>query len=351
MFKDTFKYYKSKCPPPTYEKVIDFDTIDKNAVIVHSPKKVKNSEKYRIRGLLPSDKWQIYELKNRPGLIFIRNPFTVRGQRYWIARCLQDYPQAPHVVNLNAKYFSKNIIDDWWHALQETNDEKEKCRLKNGMRWTTLGYHHDWDTKVYAEEKRHKFPDDLAKLNAYFAEVLGLGDYSAEAAIVNFYPLGTTLAGHTDHSEKNLAAPLFSISFGQTAIFMLGGKTKEEEASAMFLKSGDIVCMSKESRLCYHAVPRIVKTNIDWVNAPLNEIDTTKYSENEDSEEEHKNHKKQRLTSPSDNNEYNDSFRDSLWNEIQDSKQWKPFADYIIDCRINVNVRQVLEHGEQSLNL
>lgn len=30
MFKETFKYYKSKCPPPTYEKVIDFDTIDKD---------------------------------------------------------------------------------------------------------------------------------------------------------------------------------------------------------------------------------------------------------------------------------------------------------------------------------
>lgn len=115
---------------------------------------------------------------------------------------------------MNSKYFSKEIIDDWWLALQKankSNDEKEQMRLKNGMRWATLGYHHDWDTKVYAEEKKHKFPDDLARLNEYFADVLGLGTYSAEAAIVNFYPLGTTLAGHTDHSEKDLDAPLFSI--------------------------------------------------------------------------------------------------------------------------------------------
>lgn len=33
----------------------------------------------------------------------------------------------------------------------------------------------------------------------------------------------------------------FSFSFGQTAIFLLGGKTKEEKPSAIFLKSGDIV--------------------------------------------------------------------------------------------------------------
>lgn len=176
---------------------------------------------------------------------------------------------------------------------------------------------------------------------------------------------------------------------------MLGGKTKEEEASAMFLKSGDIVvicnlfpnkiliislfnvifeyfskficffylqqCMSKESRLCYHAVPRIIKTNTDWVNLPLNETDEMHHKEQEittienveediDSDEGNKNRKKRRLTSPSDN-EYNDEFVECLWNSIADSKQWKPFGDYITDCRINVNVRQVLEHGEQSLNL
>lgn len=119
-------------------------------------------------------------------------------------------------MNLNEKYYSKNVIDDWWESLQQMNvakDKNEKHRLKNGMRWTTLGYHHDWDTKIYAEEKRNKFPDDLANLNEYFAIVLGFQNYSSEAAIINFYPLGTTLAGHTDHSEKNLNAPLFSTRY------------------------------------------------------------------------------------------------------------------------------------------
>lgn len=59
-------------------------------------------------------------------------------------------------------------------------------------------------------------------------------------------------------------------SFGQTAIFLLGGKTKEEQPSAMFLKSGDIVVMAKESRLCYHAVPKILKTNVTWINELVN---------------------------------------------------------------------------------
>lgn len=172
----------------------------------------QNDNISQVLGVRPPKHWQVYEVKQRPGLLFVKNPFTKRGQRYWIARCLRDYPKAPHAVNLSAKIFSKDVIDDWWKHLQNPAlDSREKSRLKAGMRWATLGYHHDWDTKVYAENKRNRFPDDLAKLSEYFAEVLGFSEkYSAEAAIVNFYPLGSTLAGHTDHSEKNLDAPLFS---------------------------------------------------------------------------------------------------------------------------------------------
>lgn len=176
-------------------------------------------DEFRIRGLATPSQWKVYELKNRPGLIFIKNPFTKRGQRYWIARCLRDYPQAPHAVNLNRKYFSRAAIDDWWTHLQcakGTASDAERLRLKNGMRWATLGYHHDWDTKVYAEDKRNEFPADLGGLSAFLANALGFGAYSAEAAIVNFYPLGTTLAGHTDHSEKNLNAPLFSYRYASS---------------------------------------------------------------------------------------------------------------------------------------
>lgn len=166
-------------------------------------------------GVLPPSKWKIYEITTRPGLIFIKNPFTNRGQRYWIARCLRDYPKAPHAVNLkNIPTIPAEAIVDWWHCLQkhhEDSSSKQPCnKLKRSMRWATLGYHHDWDTKVYAENMKHTFPKDLAMLSRYFANALGFDDYSAEAAIVNFYPVGSTLAGHTDHSEKNLDAPLFS---------------------------------------------------------------------------------------------------------------------------------------------
>lgn len=57
---------------------------------------------------------------------------------------------------------------------------------------------------------RSAFPHDLSLLCNYFAEVLGFKDFKAEAAIVNYYHMDSTLSGHTDHSEHNLEAPLFS---------------------------------------------------------------------------------------------------------------------------------------------
>ena len=35
--------------------------------------------------------------------------------------------------------------------------------------------------------------------------------FNAEACIVNYYHLDSTLSGHTDHSEKDLSLPLLSI--------------------------------------------------------------------------------------------------------------------------------------------
>lgn len=152
--------------------------------------------------------WQVYQF--RSGLILIKNPFSSHGQRYWIARCLRDYPKSPHVNNLSTKSTSQSVIDDWWTEMTSSKTKTEKERLCNSLRWCTLGYHHQWDTKVYSEDMKHTFPDDLGALSTYIASILDFGKYSAEAAIVNYYPIGTTLAGHTDHSERNLDAPLFS---------------------------------------------------------------------------------------------------------------------------------------------
>lgn len=92
----------------------------------------------------PADEWQVYQLKN--GLIFIKNPFTSIGQRYWIAKCLSDYTKKPQKLNIDPHNYIKDC-DDWWSYCSKQNDNSKNSILYK-VRWATLGYHHNWDTKV-----------------------------------------------------------------------------------------------------------------------------------------------------------------------------------------------------------
>jgi alkylated DNA repair protein alkB homolog 1 len=261
-------------------------------------------------GLLSRDQWKVFKFKNHPGLILIKNPFTSVGQRYWIQKLLQDYTKNPNPNNLLPSRFNEKVIKDFWKALNTESDEQQRRLIKKSMRWSTLGYHYDWTNKIYDENFKNEFPPDLHKLVSVIAEALGFKDYKSEAAIVNFYPIGSTLSAHTDHSEFCLDSPLFSISFGQSAIFLIGGHEREDEAVPILLNSGDILVMSRESRLCYHAVPRVFR------------CDRRVWNDDEQL------------------NRCSDLDQEKLL-ECLKAETWKPFENYLTDSRINVNVRQV----------
>lgn len=208
--------------------------------------------------------------------------------------------------------FNENVIRNFWDSLINEKDLQKQRSVKKAMRWSTLGYHYDWTNKVYDENRKDEFPRELNDLVATVADSLGFSNYKSEAAIINFYPIGSTLSAHTDHSEFFLDSPLFSISFGQSAIFLIGGLDRENEAFPILLNSGDIVVMSKESRLCYHAVPRVFQSDIiSWQTN--HEEDILRCSDLDQQE-----------------------VKRCLNNE-----DWKPFNNYLQDSRINVNVRQV----------
>ena len=97
----------------------------------------------------------------------------------------------------------------------------------------------------YSESFKGEFPSDLGLLSRTVAACAGIDpNFVAEAAIVNFYALDSAIGGHTDHSEKNHDAPLLSFSFGQTAIFLLGGRDKSVTPTPIFIRNGDVVIMS-----------------------------------------------------------------------------------------------------------
>lgn len=103
----------------------------------------------------------------------------------------------------------------------------ENSDLMDRLRWVHLGYHFDYNVVDYKPERYYDFPSDLAGMTQHIANAIGYPDYSPEAGIVNYYPLGGSMGGHTDHYESDLSWPLISLSFGQTAIFLIGGATRD----------------------------------------------------------------------------------------------------------------------------
>jgi alkylated DNA repair protein alkB family protein 1 len=65
----------------------------------------------------------------------------------------------------------------------------------------------------YRADHHCPMPDELVLLCRHVAATIGYPHYDPQAAIVNYYHMDSTLAGHTDHSEFDLHSPLISIRY------------------------------------------------------------------------------------------------------------------------------------------
>ncbi|CDY34828.1 BnaA09g47540D [Brassica napus] len=307
---------KKKLPKPVdLSSVLDFNSI---------------SQDFNRTGALPhgirvpeSDS-SVFCIENRPGFYFIPNALSLEEQYKWIRESLTSFPQPPNRTNHNAIYgpvadlfesakANKVLVQEdtniWKFCDGEEAIAKVKQRscksvsasvLLRKLRWSTLGLQFDWSKRNYDVSLPHNnIPDalcQLAKKHAAIAMPAG-EEFRPEGAIVNYFGLGDTLGGHLDDMEADWSKPIVSMSLGCKAIFLLGGKSKEDPPHAMYLRSGDVVLMAGEARECFHGVPRIF---IDEENADIGALE---------SELSH------------------------------DSGQF--FAEYIKTSRININIRQV----------
>ena len=79
-----------------------------------------------------------------------------------------------------------------------------------------------------------------------------------EACLVNLYRQDARMGLHQDRDEEDLAAPVVSISLGDTAVFRIGGTTRGGRTESLRLASGDVLVMGGASRLCFHGVDRVL---------------------------------------------------------------------------------------------
>ncbi|KAM6562544.1 hypothetical protein CsatB_022542 [Cannabis sativa] len=277
---------------------------------------------------------RLFCLENCPGFYFIPGALSVEEQCKWIKESLISFPQPPNRTNHNPFYgpmdnlfvaakekkvfveelssspapsVDSSLDPKRWKLVeeQEVSSIGKSCKtisasvLLRKLRWSTLGLQFEWSKRNYDVSLPHnKIPDALCGLaKRLAAPAMPSGEeFKPEAAIVNYFGLGDTLGGHLDDMEKDWSKPIVSLSLGCKAIFLLGGKCKEDPPVAMFLRSGDVVLMAGEARECYHGVPRIFT---DEENAEISAL------------------------------------------ELHFSKEDNCFLDYIQTSRININIRQV----------
>ncbi|XP_049612956.1 nucleic acid dioxygenase ALKBH1 [Syngnathus scovelli] len=317
-FRKIFKLYKRRTPPPDFNDVIDFSkcvTNDKIFPVKLDSAAVRDSDAAKV-GLHPVQDWKAFNLQGYPGFIFITNPFRRGSQPFWVRQCLKTYPQKPNVCNLDMHMSPTDTQDIWTKSVPNLScpsvGKREPRTLLERLRWVTLGYHYNWNSKTYSANHYTPFPSELHLLSSQIATACGFTGFNAEAGILNYYRSDSSLGIHVDESELDHSRPLLSFSFGQSAIFLLGGTHRQDTPTAMYMHSGDVMIMSGQSRLLYHAVPRIVPANLEVAALEPGHC----------------------------------SWEGGAVVEQVSEEDWTVCSRYIHSSRINMTVRQVLGQGQ-----
>jgi alkylated DNA repair protein (DNA oxidative demethylase) len=97
-------------------------------------------------------------------------------------------------------------------------------------------------------------PEVLWRLAVRCATTAGFPGFEPDACLVNCYAPGTRLSLHQDRNERDMRAPVVSVSLGLPAIFLFGGLRRTDRAQRIALVHGDVVVWGGPQRLAFHGV-------------------------------------------------------------------------------------------------
>lgn len=393
-FRAAEKRFKAKWPPPDLSSVLDLhpkDSADSDGANGGpSQRGRRDVVEWREVDVTVDGKGKgrAYVFPRIPGLVYLPGFVSPEEQRHLVHWSLKEHAKPPNETNLDAHYAlpREGLWNAYLNSLREGVDEetiqpKASTSLSSSpdtytdtlsgprtlisnppaspsllptlltlptpppapspyakpctpatlvpkLRWANIGWHYHWGNKQY-DFARGSGGGVAAVYRAVCTRAVRGVDWAAayrgvevahedeeqgpfeewrawpeeyepDAGIVNFYQTRDTLMAHVDRSELCATSPLVSISLGCAAIFLIGGPTRDTEPVPILLRSGDVLIMSGPCRRSYHGVPRIL---------------------------EH--------TCPS----------HLLEHAADEEDDWAPYAEYMRNARINVNVRQVFPRG------
>ena len=87
-----------------------------------------------------------------------------------------------------------------------------------------------------------------------------------EACLINYYAAGAKMSLHQDRDEEGFAAPVLSLSLGDTALFRYGGTERRGPTRSFKLDSGDALVLGGAARLAFHGIDRILAGSSTLLN-------------------------------------------------------------------------------------
>lgn len=97
-------------------------------------------------------------------------------------------------------------------------------------------------------------PASFRALAVSAAESAGFAGFDPDACLINRYLPGTRLSLHQDRDERDLGAPIVSVSLGLPAVFLFGGLQRADKTRRLSLRHGDVLVWGGASRLRFHGV-------------------------------------------------------------------------------------------------
>jgi len=99
-----------------------------------------------------------------------------------------------------------------------------------------------------------RMPAVFQKLAKDAATEAGFDGFEPDACLINRYEPGTRLSLHQDRNERDLDAPVVSVSLGIPATFLFGGLQRNDKPRRLPLAHGDVVVWGGPARLRYHGI-------------------------------------------------------------------------------------------------
>ena len=232
---------------------------------------------------------------------------------------------------------------------QESSTSRKRHRSFKKLSWATLGYHYDWTARSYHEDAKSPMPKLLSDVSSIFARtcLCCLDDkpsnaksypFVASASIVNYYNIKSNMGGHRDDLELALDKPIVSLSVGLPAVFLIGGKTKDDSPVVpILIRPGDVMCMGGDCRLNFHAMARVLPRavalpNVSPTRVPIKEQKISMDNLRVPSPSLQKNEDKKAASSSGDG---------ANWKVEVPQEEQNALIEYLSRHRININVRQV----------